>query len=66
MDSAVVEWSSQVELGVREVRRVYLITYSQADTTKVSSRQCFEIVLEAFQLRRVSNESTVQQWACCL
>ena len=67
MDSAVVEQSSQVELGVREVRRVYLITYSQADTTKVSSRQRFaEIVLEAFQLRQVSNESTVQQWACCL
>ena len=67
MDSAVVEQSSQVELGVREVRRVYLITYSQADTTKVSSRQRFaEIVVEAFQLRQVSNESTVQQWACCL
>ena len=67
MDSAVVEQSSQVELGVREERRVYLITYSQADTTKVSSRQRFaEIVLEAFQLRQVSNESTVQQWACCL
>ena len=62
MDSAVVEQSSQVELGVREVRRVYLITYSQADTTKVSSQQRFaEIVLEAFQLRHVSNESTVQQ-----
>ena len=49
MDSAVIEQSSQEELGVREVRRVCLITYSQSQSTKVSSRQRFaEIVLEAF------------------
>ena len=37
-----------------EVRRVYLITYSQADTTKVPSRERFaEIVLERFQSRNV-------------
>ena len=54
-------------LGVRQVRRVYLITYSHADTSKVSSRQCFaDLVLEAFENSGVSNKSTVEQWACCL
>ena len=43
---------SEGNLGLREVRRVYLITYSHADTRKVPSRQRFaEIVLEAFELR---------------
>lgn len=45
-----------------DVRRVYLITYSHADTTKVPSRQRFaEIVVEGFELRGAS----VVQWACC-
>ena len=53
---------SEGNLGLREVRRVYLITYSHADTRKVPSRQRFaEIVLEAFELRGAS----VVQWACC-
>ena len=53
---------SEGNLGLKEVRRVYLITYSQADTTKVPSRQRFaEIVVEAFELRGAS----VVQWACC-
>ena len=54
-------------LGVRQVRCVYLITYSHADTSKVSSCQRFaDLVLEAFENSGVSNESTVEQWACCL
>ena len=53
---------SEGNLGLREVRRVYLITYSHADTRKGPSRQRFaEIVLEAFELRGTS----VVQWACC-
>ena len=44
-------------LGVQEVRRVYLITYSQAVTTKVPSREKFyDIVLEAFQQCEVDTE----------
>ena len=47
---------SGIFLGVREVRRVYLITYSQADTTKVPSCEKFsDIVLQAFQQREVHN-----------
>lgn len=53
---------SEANLELREIRRVYLITYSRADTRKVPSRQRFaEIVLDAFELRGAS----VIQWACC-
>ena len=39
--------NTQASLGVCGIRRVYLITYNQADT--VSSRQRFaDLVLEAF------------------
>ena len=59
---------SGIFLGVREVRRVYLITYSQADTTKVPSREKFsDIVLQAFQQREVHNaQCAVEHWSCCL
>ena len=66
MDSSQSSTLGEGNLAVREVRRVYLITYSQADTTKVPSRERFaEIVLEGFELRNVS-DSAVEQWACCL
>lgn len=43
---------SECNLGLRELRRVYLITYSHPDTRNVPSRQRFaEIVLEVFELR---------------
>ena len=43
---------SEGNLRLRELRRVYLITYSHADTRKVPSRQRFsEIVLQVFELR---------------
>ena len=51
-----------LEMGAREVRIVYLLTYSQADVTKVPSRQKFaDYVLESFHFRRTSNELVVQQ-----
>ena len=53
---------SEDNLELKEIRHVYLITYSRADTRKVPSRQRFaEIVLEAFESRGAS----VIQWACC-
>lgn len=53
---------SEGNLGLREVRRVYLTTYSHADKRKVPSRQRFaEIVLEAFELGGAS----VLQRPCC-
>ena len=43
---------SEGNLVLRELRRVYLITYSHAYTRKVPSWQRFaEIVLEVFELR---------------
>ena len=66
MDSSQSSTSGEGNLAVREVRRVYLITYSQADTTKVPSRERFaEMVLEGFELRNVC-DSAGEQWACCL
>lgn len=65
--SSVAGQLSTEGLGVREVRCVYLITYSHADTSKVLSRQRFGgLVLEAFENSGVSNKSTVGQWAFCL
>lgn len=60
-------------LNPRAVRSIYLITYSQADLSKVPSRESFAgIVNEAFHntdsnsLRARNNEqSVVQQWVCC-
>ena len=63
MDSSQSSTSCEGNLGVREVRRVYLKTYSQTDTTKVPSRERFaEIVSERFQSRNVS-DLAVEQWA---
>ena len=57
--------NTQASLGVCGIRRVYLITYNQADT--VSSRQRFaDLVLEAFHFRDENTESRVEQWSCCL
>ena len=49
------------ELGPRQVRMVYLITYSQADSNICSSREDFASkVLSAFR----SSEIKVMHWAC--
>jgi pterin-4a-carbinolamine dehydratase len=54
---------SDGEIGRRDLRRVYLITYSQADLEKFPTRNSFAIaVLAAF--RRGNNK--VIQWCCSL
>ena len=48
-------------LNKRCIRKVYLVTYSQADKEKCSDRERFaEIVLEAFDPRRESSVQPVQ------
>ena len=50
VDAVSVEIPHIEELNPREVRRVYLITYSQADMDIVPSCETFSrIVLEAFE-----------------
>ena len=49
-------------IRARDNRLVYLITYSQANLNKFSSREEFaEALVLAF-----SNENNVMQWCCCL
>lgn len=49
------------ELGSRQVRQVYLITYSQANTTKFPTRRSFaEAVVRSFSQRT----ARVVQWCC--
>ena len=50
---------SNVEIGRRDLRRVYLITYSQADVNKLPTRHSFaDAVLAAFA------ETNVMHWCC--
>ena len=50
---------SNVEIGSRDLRRVYLITYRQADLNKFPTRQSFaDAVLAAFA------ETNVMHWCC--
>ena len=52
-------FDSNVEIGSRDLRRIYLITYSQADVNKFPTRQCFaNAVLAAFA------ETNVVHWCC--
>ena len=52
-------FDSNVEIGSRDLRRVYLITYSQADVNKFPTRQSFaNAVLAAFA------ETNVVHWCC--
>jgi hypothetical protein len=49
-------------IGPRDNRLVYLVTYSQADLTKFSSREEFaEALVLAF-----SKDNNIIQWCCCL
>ena len=56
------------ECGVlesREVRRVYLITYSRANLELVPSREAFSrIILDAFENANPASNSSVMQWVC--
>ena len=50
---------SNIEIGGRDLRKVYLITYSQADVNKFPTRQSFaDAVLAAFA------ETIVVHWCC--
>ena len=52
-------FDSNVGIGSRDLRRVYLITYSQADVNKFPTRQSFaNAVLAAFA------ETNVVHWCC--
>ena len=62
-DSDEIDFTQQ--LGERQSRRVYLITYSQADLEKVKDCKKFSnCILEAF----AQNESTCipEHWSCCM
>ena len=53
-------------LNSRTVRRVYLITLSQADMEVVPSRETFSrIVLEALANAAHEGNCSVLQWVCC-
>lgn len=57
------EEEDQEELGERQLRRVYLVTYSKADMDKYPSRRSFsDTVMSAFTKAGAS----VKHWACCL
>lgn len=61
-DSSTNSEKDYVELGSREVRQVYLVTYSQADTVKFPTRASFaKAVVESFSQRC----ATVMHWCCC-
>ena len=58
------------ELGERQIRRVYLITYSQADMKKMANCQAFaDCSLEAFsqsQGNQKDNATHPEHWSCCM
>jgi hypothetical protein len=55
------------ELNVRQSRRVYLITYSQADLGKIPNCQAFvDCILEAFSQRNENQASHPEHWSCCM
>ena len=59
------EAASKRDLSSRQLHSVYLITYSQADTEIVSSRDSFAvIVLDSFQNADPQSQSQVVQWVC--
>ncbi len=53
--------SEKSELGRRDIRKVYLITYSQANTSKIPTRNSFaEAVIKVFN----SGSAKVVHWCC--
>ena len=65
---ADLDYSSKVanpndEIDVRSVRKVYLITYSQADVVRFPTRHSFvEAVLYSFH----DTPAKIMHWCCCL
>ena len=55
------DMNSEDEMGRRDLRRVYLITYSQADVERFPTKNSFAVaVLVAFS----RTNSKVIQWCC--
>ena len=52
------------EIGARAVRKVYLITYSNANTNSCDREKFSTVVIEAFEA--VNRAGSVNQWACCM
>ena len=70
MENNVVDIDFSRELGERQIRRVYLITYSQADMKKMANCQAFaDCILEAFsqsQGNQKDNATHPEHWSCCM
>ena len=55
---------SRCQLNLRQVRLIYLITYSQADSSIAATREDFaRIVVDAFT-KTNSGSSEISQWVC--
>ena len=62
-ESFIESHNAEPELSCRQVRSVYLITYSQADLQKFPSRLTFANTLTSlFQTSKIK----VVQWVCCI
>ena len=57
------DMDSEDEMGRRDLRRVYLVTYSQADVEKCSTRSSFAVAVVAAFSRA---NTKVIQWCCSL
>ena len=65
LNSSIDELDFNQSLGDRQVRRVYLITYSQANLEKFPNCTVFtDKILEYFTTVKDDNNPPVQ-WACC-
>lgn len=52
-------------LNGRQIRSVYLITYSKADVEIIASRDSFAVVvLDSFQNADPTSKTKVVQWVC--
>ena len=51
--------------NLRNGRRTYLVTYSQADLKKFPTRESFGTMLEA-KFNAGPGKARVSHWACCL
>ena len=64
-DVSEVDSANTESLSSRDVRRVYLITYSQANLEIVPTREGFaRIILDAFDNAVPESNATVIHWVC--
>ena len=65
MEGSSTDLDFTQSLNDRQIRRVYLITYSQADMNKFPTCESFAIpVVKAFKGKQEASSSPIQ-WACC-